>query len=108
MALNSYFEAPERVAALILVAPTLLAPRILQKFVEGNPLERNDQIKKDGSDSFNLVKPFVKLYGILSMFTNYIIRAVLRVAKGMVDMASFLYKKLLSTVLRSAFAVMLV
>lgn len=108
MALNSYFEAPERVAALILVAPALLAPRILQKFVEGNPLERNDQIKKDGSDSFNLVKPFVKLYGILSMFTKYIIRAVLRVAKGMVDMASFLYKKLLSTVLRSAFAVMLV
>lgn len=108
MALNSYFEAPERVAALILIAPAILAPRIVKKVVEGNPWERNDQIERDRSDSFNLVKPFVKLYGILSLFTKYITQAILRVAKGMADMVNSLYKKLLSTVLRSAFGVMLV
>ncbi|XP_031249095.1 uncharacterized protein LOC116137323 isoform X1 [Pistacia vera] len=108
VAVNSYFEAPERVAALILIAPAILAPRIVQKVVEGNPWERNDQIERDRSGSFNLVKPFVKLYGILSMFTKHIAQAILRVAKGMADMVNSLYKKLLSTVLRSAFGVMLV
>ncbi|KAJ0047027.1 hypothetical protein Pint_06704 [Pistacia integerrima] len=107
VAVNSYFEAPERVAALILIAPAILAPRIVQKVVEGNPWERNDQIERDRSGSFNLVKPFVKLYGILSMFTKHIAQAILRVAKGMADMVNSLYKKLLSTVLRSAFGVML-
>ncbi|KAJ0101581.1 hypothetical protein Patl1_06798 [Pistacia atlantica] len=108
VAVNSYFEAPERVAALILIAPAILAPRIVQKVVEGNPWERNDRIERDRSGSFNLVKPFVKLYGILSMFTKHIAQAILRVAKGMADMVNSLYKKLLSTVLRSAFGVMLV
>ncbi|KAK2637267.1 hypothetical protein Ddye_032059 [Dipteronia dyeriana] len=109
VAVNSYFEAPERVAALILVAPAILAPRIVQKVVERNRSERNesnDQIGKERSD-LNPINPFIKLLKMLSMFIKYIMRAIMQMAKGMADMINSLYKKALSAFLRSAFALTL-
>ncbi|KAK0591815.1 hypothetical protein LWI29_008655 [Acer saccharum] len=110
VAVNSYFEAPERVAALILVAPAILAPRVAQKVVERNRSERNesnDQIEKERSD-LNPMNPFIKLLKILSMFFKYIMRSIMQMAKGMADMINSLYKKALAAFLRSAFAVTLV
>ncbi|KAL6131741.1 hypothetical protein ACLB2K_070115 [Fragaria x ananassa] len=43
VAVESYFEAPERVAALILVAPAIFAPIITQKVVKGSQPGTNDQ-----------------------------------------------------------------
>ncbi|KAL6326617.1 hypothetical protein AAG906_008479 [Vitis piasezkii] len=86
VAVNSYFEAPERVAALILVAPAILAPLSVCKVakgnrllkVEGNQLGRDDQIQEA------------------------------QMMKRTANMLNSLYKKALSAILRSAFAVMLV
>ncbi|ESR49214.1 AB hydrolase-1 domain-containing protein [Citrus sinensis] len=108
VAVNSYFEAPERVAALILIAPAILAPRLIQKVDEGNPLGRNEQTERDTSNLVNLLKPFLKVYTILSMFLKYITQAMMQVAKGMADMLHSLYKKVLSATLRSAVGVTLV
>lgn len=108
VAVNSYFEAPERVAALILIAPAILAPRLIQKVDEANPLGRNEQTERDTSNLVNLLKPFLKVYTILSMFLKYITQAMMQVAKGMADMLHSLYKKVLSATLRSAVGVTLV
>ncbi|GLT88490.1 hypothetical protein SLE2022_065150 [Rubroshorea leprosula] len=108
VAINSYFEAPERVAALILVAPAILAPGGVHKVVEGNRPERTDQIERGRPKSDNLLKSFLKLVEIISKFTQYIAGAVMQIAKGMADMLNSLYKKALSAILRSALAVMLV
>ncbi|XP_057474193.1 uncharacterized protein LOC130762522 [Actinidia eriantha] len=92
VAVNTYFEAPERVAALVLVAPAILAPLIAPKVVKENQSKSN---------------PFIRLCDILSKFSKHIVRAIIRLVKGMGEMLNSLYKKALSAVLRSAFAVML-
>ncbi|KAK7856835.1 abhydrolase domain-containing protein abhd-5.2, partial [Quercus suber] len=107
-AVNSYFEAPERVAALILVAPAILAPLIVHKAAEANQLGRENRMEKDSSDSSSLRNPFLKLSKILLKFAKHVAQAIMQMVKGMAVMLNSLYKKLLSAILRSAFAVMLV
>ncbi|PON71115.1 Epoxide hydrolase-like [Parasponia andersonii] len=107
VAVNSYFEAPERVAALILVAPAILAPRAVQK-VEGNQMGEDNKINEENSDSNSQGNPFIQLCNMLSEFAKLVLQAITRVVKGMTDMLNSLYKKFLSAILRSAFAVMLV
>ncbi|TYH32729.1 hypothetical protein ES332_D13G009800v1 [Gossypium tomentosum] len=99
VAVDAYFEAPERIAALILVAPAILAPRAIPKVVD---------TKGDGSDSNDQGKPQFKLFEILHKFIKYITQSIIEMMKRMVDMLNSLYKKVLLSVLRSAFAVMLV
>ncbi|MBA0782364.1 hypothetical protein Gotri_000256 [Gossypium trilobum] len=99
VAVDAYFEAPERIAALILVAPAILAPRAIPKVVD---------TKGDGSDSNNQGKPQFKLFEILHKFIKYVTQSIIQMMKRMVDMLNSLYKKALLSVLRSAFAVMLV
>ncbi|XVF41261.1 hypothetical protein PTKIN_Ptkin01aG0266500 [Pterospermum kingtungense] len=101
VAVDAYFEAPERVAALILVAPAILAPRAI-------PKPKIVETKGDRSDSNNQGKPQFKLFEILFKFTKYITEAVMGMMKGMADMFNSLYKKALFFILRSAFGVMLV
>nr|KJB78608.1 hypothetical protein B456_013G010000 [Gossypium raimondii] len=99
VAVEAYFEAPERIAALILVAPAILAPRAIPKVVD---------TKGDGSDSNDQGKPQFKLFKILHKFIKYVTQSIIQMMKRMVDMLNSLYKKALLSVLRSAFAVMLV
>ncbi|TYI45079.1 hypothetical protein E1A91_D13G010900v1 [Gossypium mustelinum] len=99
VAVEAYFEAPERIAALILVAPAILAPRAIPKVID---------TKGDGSDSNNQGKPQFKLFEILHKFIKYVTQSIIQMMKRMVDMFNSLYKKALLSVLRSAFAVMLV
>lgn len=107
--MNAYFEAPERVAALILVAPAIVAPLIVQKeAVMGNPLGGDNQIQEDSSNSKSLGNPFVRLCNILARFSTLVSQAIMKMVKGMANMLNSFYKKLLSAILRSAFAVMLV
>nr|KJB78607.1 hypothetical protein B456_013G010000 [Gossypium raimondii]KJB78609.1 hypothetical protein B456_013G010000 [Gossypium raimondii] len=97
VAVEAYFEAPERIAALILVAPAILAPRAIPKVVD---------TKGDGSDSNDQGKPQFKLFKILHKFIKYVTQSIIQMMKRMVDMLNSLYKKALLSVLRSAFAVM--
>lgn len=109
VAVNAYFEAPERVAALILVAPAIVAPLIVHKeAVMGNPLGGDNQIQEDSSNSKSLGNPFVRLCNILARFSTLVSQAIMKMVKGMANMLNSFYKKLLSSILRSAFAVMLV
>ncbi|GFY83545.1 alpha/beta-Hydrolases superfamily protein [Actinidia rufa] len=109
VAVNTYFEAPERVAALVLVAPAILAPLIAPKVVKENQskMDTKTHWHRDDSNLNVQSNPFIRLCDILSKFSKHIVRAIMRLVKGMGEMLNFLYKKALSAVLRSAFAVML-
>ncbi|ESQ48953.1 hypothetical protein EUTSA_v10020632mg [Eutrema salsugineum] len=95
VAVDSYFEAPERVAALILVAPAIFAPRPVN--TTGSP---GDDRGKKG--------PTSKFLGTLVELGKAIIGAISRAITGMTNMLSFLYKKALAAFLRSSLGVMLV
>ncbi|XP_062154795.1 uncharacterized protein LOC133862899 [Alnus glutinosa] len=107
-AVNSYFEAPERIAALILVAPAILAPLTVHKVVEGKQLGRENQMEEDSLDLTSLRNSFLRLSKILLKCFKFVAQAIMRMVKGMAVMLNSLYKKLLSAILRSALAVMLV
>lgn len=92
VAVDSYFEAPERVAALILVAPAIFAPR-----------PANTTGTKD-----NKKGPKNKFLGRLVELSKAITGAVLRAIMGMASMLGSLYKKALAAFLRSSLGVMLV
>ncbi|OVA01561.1 hypothetical protein BVC80_8867g15 [Macleaya cordata] len=113
VAVNTYFEAPERVAALILVAPAIFAPispQPPQLTKENHNKERVNQTPHDGSSNSNNVRenPFAKIEKILSKISTYIAQAITRMLKGMANMISSLYKKALTSILRSSFSVMLI
>ncbi|XP_050387090.1 uncharacterized protein LOC126803333 [Argentina anserina] len=108
VAVESYFEAPERVAALILVAPAIFAPIITQKVVKGSQSRTNKQTEEDGSNSVDNGKPFVQLFKVMSKVARFISKAIMELVNGMTVMLNSLYKKFLSALLRSAFAIMLV
>ncbi|CAN8259803.1 unnamed protein product [Cochlearia groenlandica] len=94
VALDSYFEAPERVAALILVAPAIFAPR---------PVKTTG-----GGDNSGEKRPRSKFLRTLVEFSKVITGAISRVVTGMANILSSLYKKALAAFLRSSLGVMLV
>ncbi|KAI3458410.1 hypothetical protein Pfo_015073 [Paulownia fortunei] len=106
VAVDAYFEAPERVAALILVAPAILAPFTMQNVVTKNQAETDNQIQGNSLDSNSSVNLFSRLCSILSKFTKYIAETIVHMVKGMADMINSLYKKAFSAILRSTFGVM--
>lgn len=108
IAIDSYFEAPECIAALILIAPAILAPRAVQKLAGQDKVGRENQTEGDISNSNMLAKPFIKIFEILFKFITGITQAIVQMTKGMTDMLSSIYKKALLAILRSAFGVMLI
>ncbi|XP_073100484.1 uncharacterized protein [Elaeis guineensis] len=108
VAVNTYFEAPEKVAALILVAPAIFAPLISQKVVKENEMEKANKIE-NGESNLNVHQhPFVRIWKALCKLCMGLIGVAFGILSGMRDMVSSLYIKALSAILRSAFAVMLV
>ncbi|EPS72371.1 hypothetical protein M569_02381, partial [Genlisea aurea] len=95
VALEAYFEAPERVAALILVAPAIFAP-LMRK----NPQKQSPVVEGDSS----LLNPFSRLLHVLSKAATNVAAATANVARGIKSV----YKKTLATILRSALGVMAV
>ena len=93
---------------MILLAPAILAPRTIKKGVKGDQSGEDNQIEEDSSNSINLGNPFIQFFRMLSKFAKFISQAIMRMVKGMAGMLGSLYKKFLSAILRSAFAVMLV
>ncbi|XP_004502799.1 uncharacterized protein [Cicer arietinum] len=105
VAVNTYFEAPERVAAIILIAPAIFAPLTTPKIVKENQSKQDNQMKEDNSSIRK--NPIVGLYKLLSKITKNIAMAITGMMKQMTDMLNSLYRKLLSTILRSSLAIML-
>ncbi|KAM0950580.1 putative 2-hydroxy-6-oxonona-2,4-dienedioate hydrolase [Dioscorea sansibarensis] len=110
VAVNAYFEAPERIAALILVAPALVAPFVLRRAVAGNDdktrKENNMGGGRTGSNDRN--NPLAGIWRALLKMCMFIVGAAMRMLEGMRDMVRVVYAKVLTAVLRSSFAVMLV
>ncbi|KAK1270266.1 hypothetical protein QJS04_geneDACA022643 [Acorus gramineus] len=107
VAVNTYFEAPERVAALILVAPAIAAPIISRSATKKNQLGMKTEIKDSDSAANTGKNPLIRVWKMVSYVYIYIAWAILRMLRGMTDMIVSLYKKASSAILRSAFAVML-
>jgi len=103
---NTYFEAPERVAALILVAPAIFAPLTTPKIGKQNQSRQDSQMKEE--DSSIRRNPILGLYKMMSKITKYIAEAITQMMKWTIDIINSLYRKLLSAILRSSLAIMLV
>ncbi|PIA46170.1 hypothetical protein AQUCO_01600438v1 [Aquilegia coerulea] len=109
VAVNTYFEAPDRVAALILIAPAIFGPRTPPKNTKKGKLEGESNSEcNDNPTSKVQHNTFVMIGHILSKLAMYIARPIVGMVKGMVNMVSSLYKKVLTAFLRSTVAVMLV
>lgn len=106
IAVNTYFEAPECVAALILVAPAIFATLTTPKVVKENQSGHDNQTEEDNSSIRK--NPILGLYKMLSKTTKYIAEAISQMMKWTIDILNFWYRKLLSAILRSSLAIMLV
>ena len=68
----------------------------------------DNRIKEENSNSNSQGNTFFQLCNMVSKLAKFVLQAILKVVQGMADMLNSLYKKILSAILRSAFAVMLV
>ncbi|XP_016449099.1 uncharacterized protein LOC107774137 isoform X1 [Nicotiana tabacum] len=108
VAVEAYFEAPKRVAAIILVAPAILAPLNSGPVAKDNPSGKSNQTKGDDLEVNSKGNWFTTVVSILSKLSQYLGQAIVRLVKGMGDMINSLYKKTLSAFLRSTIGIMLV
>lgn len=108
VAVEAYFEAPDRIAALILVSPAIIAPPFRQMVVKENHFGVDKQSQRNASNSNVHENPVIRFCRILSKLYRYIAQAISRLVKRVVGMLNSLYKKALSAFLRSAIAVMLI
>lgn len=80
----------------------------MPKVVEGKEWARANQMEEENFNISILKNLFVSLSKIFSMCFKFVAQAITRIVKGMAVMLNSLYKKLLSAILHSALAVMLV
>lgn len=104
MAVNTYFEAPERVAALILVAPAILAPLTSRR----EAVKGNNQVREESSSRESPWNQLARFCSPLFEFSVFVYRALTQAVKGIVGIVNSLYKDFLKYFLRSAFGVALV
>lgn len=109
VAVNAYFEAPEKVAALILVAPAIVVPLILRPGEKKKDEKREDiKLEDEGSNLGDGENLFVGIWkGLLKIYV-LIAGIAMQMLKTIRAMVNSVYIKVLSSILRSAFAVMLV
>ncbi|KAI4991649.1 hypothetical protein ZWY2020_040035 [Hordeum vulgare] len=109
VAVEAYFEAPERVAALVLVAPAIFAPGFGRKGEKENSVgEQEGADKKDSDDNNATPNPFARIWrGFLGMCV-WLAGPVLKLAMAVQDTVRALSRKLLVAFLRSSLAASLV
>ncbi|KAJ8748134.1 hypothetical protein K2173_012602 [Erythroxylum novogranatense] len=108
VAVNSYFEAPERVAALILVSPAIFAPLLVDNSVEGFYSGRSKKIEGEASYSKALANLSRPIFEILSKIITFVFQKTLQMVKGVINVLNLLFKKALSAIIRSAIGVLLI
>ncbi|KAI3879289.1 hypothetical protein MKX03_024264 [Papaver bracteatum] len=106
VAVNTYFEAPERVAALILVAPAIAAPLSISQ--QKDHQETENQANGVGPRSKVGGNPFSQMVNALSKFCTYIALAITGTLKAIAKIANSLFKKALKSILRTSFAAALI
>lgn len=87
-----------------------MAPLTLPKVVKGDRKQLGGERHREEErlSTHSAANPLSQLYSILSRFTKIIVNAIMGMVKGMAVMINSLYKKFLSSILRSAFGVTLV
>ncbi|XP_062180775.1 uncharacterized protein LOC133885136 isoform X2 [Phragmites australis] len=106
VAVDAYFEVPERVAALVLVAPAIFAPR--KGLKESSLGEQKEQKQNVPSDENSPPNPFARIWGRFLELCKNIAGIVLKMITAIRDVVRSLYVKALVAVLRSSLGVMLV
>ncbi|CAI9091881.1 OLC1v1026986C3 [Oldenlandia corymbosa var. corymbosa] len=105
VAVDTYFEAPERVAALILVAPAIYTLLMPQHSAKDDQRDRN---KRDPYSHFtNYQNPIIAIFSLLSKLTKCIAQGIMYL-KAMGGILNLLCKNTLCTFLRSATGLILV
>ncbi|KAG6474965.1 hypothetical protein ZIOFF_064182 [Zingiber officinale] len=99
VAVETYFEAPEKVAALILVAPAIIAPLAPRRIDK----EKMRTLKENGASK----NPFMRFLKVLANISMQLMRVAFNMLKAMRDMVGSLYARALSAFLRSSLALML-
>lgn len=92
-------------AALILVAPAILAPSAVHKYVN-KASTGNAQSSKENTDSS--ANPVTKILGAVLKFGDFIKQWIKLILEVIASALTTLYKKALSAILRSAIGVILV
>ncbi|WVZ97124.1 hypothetical protein U9M48_042680 [Paspalum notatum var. saurae] len=106
VAVDAYFEAPERVAALVLVAPAIFAPRkTVKENKPGEPDRQTQKVPNDGNLPPNL---FARVWGGFLELWKHIAGFVLKMITVIRDLVRFLYLKALVAFLQSPLGVILV
>jgi pimeloyl-ACP methyl ester carboxylesterase len=106
VAVDAYFEAPERVAALVLVAPAIFAPRKGVKDREtGEPGGQKQSVPNDANSSLNLFARIREGFLALCKHIAGLVSKMIMAIRGVVQA---LYVKALVAFLRSSLGVMLV
>ncbi|XP_073124154.1 uncharacterized protein [Henckelia pumila] len=108
VAVDTYFEAPERVAALILVSPAIVAPFFTRNARKDDQAGIDNSTKGNITNSTTPATLFLILRKILLKLTKYIADTIVSIVKGIGIMVNSLYKKALSATLRSSVGVMLI
>ncbi|XP_025805651.1 uncharacterized protein LOC112884474 isoform X1 [Panicum hallii] len=105
VAVDAYFEAPERVAALVLVAPAIFAPRKGVKDREtGEPGGQKQSVPNDANSSLNLFARIREGFLALCKHIAGLVSKMIMAIRGVVQA---LYVKALVAFLRSSLGVML-
>ncbi|KAF8725505.1 hypothetical protein HU200_020034 [Digitaria exilis] len=106
VAVDTYFEAPERVAALVLVAPAIFAPRKgVKDSATGEQEGQKQNVPNDESSPPNL---FAGIWGGFLKLWKHIAGLVSKLIMGIKDIFRALYVKALVAFLRSSLGAMLV
>ncbi|CAA7398264.1 unnamed protein product [Spirodela intermedia] len=108
VAVDTYFEYPERIAALILVAPAIFAPLFGDKARKGSQKGKAAQSEDRGSTTDNQRNHFIVIWNLLCRLVGLIVQTAMHVIKGMKDMLGSIYRNILLAVLRSSLSIILV
>ncbi|KAH0451928.1 hypothetical protein IEQ34_019227 [Dendrobium chrysotoxum] len=108
VAVNSYFESPEQVAALILVAPAIFAPLIMKKEAKGGAVMKRKKAGDGDLDMGAVENPFSRIWHGLCKLFGIICRFYTWNANKMTNMVSSFYAKVMAALIRSVFGIMLV
>lgn len=106
VAVDAYFEAPERVAALVLVAPAIFAPRKTVK--ENKSGEQEGQTQKVPNDENSPPNLFARFWGGFLELWKHIAGPVLKMIAAIRNVVRSFYLKALVAFLRSSLGLMLV
>ncbi|KAF3774918.1 putative hydrolase [Nymphaea thermarum] len=108
VAVDAYFEEPERVAALILVAPAIVAPLLSSNSNKSEPSEREGDMENRGSVWDDKEHMIYTVLMFLHAVCCRVQEAVIWMIKKSIYLLSCFCKNLISEILRSYFAILMV